>query len=233
MGSPPCRPSAGGAGWLGILDGDACREDSRAGTRSLVNQGVVSPALETGSSHLTESAWLRRRCADERSAMEHWYAVHTKARDETIAAENLHRQGFHTFLPRVKAARRRRVHWHEVIEHLFPGYLFIRLDLLIQGSSPIRSTRGALGLVRFGGDPAVVPAELVEQLVATSDEAGVVRQEHLFQAGDRVGILAGPFIGVPATILIETGAERVQILLELLGRTNQVLVSRHQLGPVS
>ncbi len=166
--------------------------------------------------------------------MEHWYAVHTKARDEALAEENLQRQGFHTFLPRVKAARRRRGRWHEVIEPLFPGYLFVRLDLLLQDASPIRSTRGALGLVRFGGDPAIVPAELVEQLlVAASDEPGVVRQEHLFQPGDRVEILSGPFIGLPATILAETGEERVQLLLDLLGRTNQVLVSRHQLAPAS
>lgn len=70
-------------------------------------------------------------------------------------------------------------------------------------------------------------------MAATSDEPSVARQEHLFQAGDRVEILAGPVIGIPATILGETGAERVQMLLELLGRTHQVLVSRHQLGPVS
>ena len=164
--------------------------------------------------------------------MHHWYAVHTKARDEALAEENLQRQGFHTFLPRVKAARRRRERWHEVIEPLFPGYLFIYLDPLTQDSSPIRSTRGALGLVRFGGEPAIVPVELVEQLIAAaSDEPGVVRQEHLFQAGDRVEILSGPFIGLPATILAETGEERVQLLLELLGRTNKILISRHQLAP--
>ena len=164
--------------------------------------------------------------------MEHWYAVHTKARDEQLAEENLQRQGFHTFLPRIKAARRRRGRWHEVIEPLFPGYLFIRLDMLTRDSSPIRSTRGALGLVRFGGEPAVVPAELIEQLIAAAiDEPGVVRQENLFQPGDRVQILSGPFTGLPASILAETGEERVQLLLDLLGRTNKVLVSRHQIAP--
>ena len=166
--------------------------------------------------------------------MEHWYAVHTKARDEKLAEENLQRQGFATFLPRIKASKRRRGRWLEVIEPLFPGYLFARLDLLIQDSSPIRSTRGVLGLVRFGGDPAPVPPGLVEQLMAAkADDVGVVRQEQLFQAGDRVEIITGPFAGLPASILAETGKERVELLLELLGRATKVVISRHQLTPAT
>ena len=166
--------------------------------------------------------------------MKHWYAIHTKARDEKLAEENLQRQGFATFLPRIKGSKRRRGRWLEVIEPLFPGYLFTRLDLLLQDTSPIRSTRGVLGLVRFGGDPAPVPIGLVEQLMtATADEVGVVRQEQLFQPGDRVEILTGPFAGLPASILAETGKERVELLLELLGRANKVVISRHQLTPAS
>jgi transcriptional antiterminator RfaH len=165
--------------------------------------------------------------------MEHWYAVHTKARDEKLAEENLKRQGFETFLPLVKAPKRRRGRWTESIAPFFPGYLFIHLDLMQQDSSTIRSTRGVLGLVRFGGYPATVPAGLVEQLRAvTTSEEGVVRQEHLFQAGDRVEILTGPFRGLPARILAENGKERVDLLLDLLGRTNRIVISRHQLSPV-
>jgi len=165
--------------------------------------------------------------------MEHWYAVHTKARDEELADENLTRQGFQTFLPRIKVPKRRRGRWIEAIEPLFPGYLFILLDLTRQDSSPIRSTRGALGLVRFGGEPAPVPSELVEELqTASTGDEGVVRQEHLFQAGDQVEIIAGPFTGLPASILNETGKERVQVLLELLGRANKILISRHQITPL-
>ncbi|MFZ1575259.1 MAG: transcriptional activator RfaH [Chromatiaceae bacterium] len=164
--------------------------------------------------------------------MEHWYAVHTKARDERLAEENLQRQGFATFLPRIKGSKHRRGRWLEVVEPLFPGYLFTRLDLLLQDTSPIRSTRGVLGLVRFGGDPAPVPPGLVEQLMAaTASEDGVVRQEHLFHPGDQVEIVTGPFAGLPASILAETGKERVELLLELLGRANKVVISRHQLTP--
>jgi len=165
--------------------------------------------------------------------MEQWYAVHTKARDESLAEEHLGRQGFATFLPRIKASRRRRGRWREVIEPLFPGYLFIRLDLHTQDSSPIRSTRGVLGLVRFGDEPAQVPADLIAGLMAASaTTAGIVREEHLFKPGDRVEIVLGPFAGLPASILAESGEERVQLLLELLGRANKVSISRHQIRPL-
>jgi transcriptional antiterminator RfaH len=164
--------------------------------------------------------------------MEHWYAVHTKARDEKLAEENLKRQGFATFLPLIKAQKRRRGRWTESIEPLFP-----RLSLHSVGPAaagqlyhplhPGRPRPGALW-----GLPGPVPPGLVEQLrAATASEEGVVRQEHLFHPGDRVEILTGPFAGLPASILAETGKERVELLLDLLGRANKVVISRHQLTP--
>ncbi len=86
-----------------------------------------------------------------------WYAVCCKPRQEAIAEENLLRQGFHVNLPRIRIRRHRRGQWIDAIEALFPRYLFIRIDPYRCNTAPVRSTRGVVGLVRFGGQPAVVP----------------------------------------------------------------------------
>jgi transcriptional antiterminator RfaH len=166
--------------------------------------------------------------------MEAWYAVHTKARQERLAAEHLTRQHYHVYLPLLRAPKRRRGHWRDVIEPLFPGYLFIRLDLHLQNTAPIRSTYGVTGLVRFGGEPRPVPRDLVEHLLtAETGPQGTIRQEHLFHSGDQVEIASGPLAGLKGIFLAASGQERAHLLLDLLGRSNRVVVSQHQLVPAS
>ena len=96
--------------------------------------------------------------------MPHWYAVQTKPRQEQVAVTHLERQHFEIFLPRIRAARHRRGRWQSTIEPLFPGYLFVQLEFGAQNTAPIRSTRGVIGLVRFGGEPQPVPRTIMQAL---------------------------------------------------------------------
>lgn len=164
--------------------------------------------------------------------MEAWYAIHAKARQEHLALEHLGRQHFSAYLPLIRLHRRRRGAWVQVTEPLFPGYLFVRLDPERDNTAPIRSTRGVVGLVRFGGALRPVPEGLVEHLLATqADPDGAISQERLFQAGDRVEIVSGPLAGLQAIFLAPTGQERAQLLLNLLGRETRVVLSKDHLVP--
>jgi transcriptional antiterminator RfaH len=166
--------------------------------------------------------------------MEAWYAVHTKGRQERFAAEHLTRQQYENFLPLICSPKRRRGRWCEVIEPLFPGYLFVRMDLLRQNAAPIRSTRGVIGMVRFGATMPPVPAALIDPLLAAkTDRDGVIRQTQMFEPGERVRIVSGALAGLEAIFVSLSGQERAQLLLELLGRTNRVVVSPHQLARTS
>ncbi len=162
------------------------------------------------------------------SPLPRWFAVCCKPRQEAIAEENLRRQHFHVYLPRLCIRRRRRGQWIDSIEVLFPRYLFIRIDPLLQNLAPVRSTRGAVGLVRFGGQPAVVPDEVIDALLQCQDPASGLHQENRtpFNAGDRIKLVDGPFAGMEAVFAEPDGEKRVIVLLELMGKTNQVRVSR-------
>jgi len=166
---------------------------------------------------------------------EHWYAVCCKPRQESIAEENLQRQGYCTYLPRICSSRRRRGQWVDVIEPLFPRYLFIRIDPALRSTAPVRSTRGAIGLVRFGGQPAVVPEQMIEAIRQRADaNSGLHQSDHpLFCTGDAIRLAEGPLAGMDGVFVEESSEKRVIVLLELLGKSNKIRVNRNWIIPVA
>lgn len=110
---------------------------------------------------------------------------------------------------------------------MFPGYLFISLNLPKQNTAPIRSTRGVIGLVRFGDRLLPVPDSIVETLLNTQNgENEPIDSIAFFKKGDSVRLVEGPLRGVSAIFSATDGRERVALLLTLLGRTKEVVVPR-------
>ncbi|MDD7804535.1 MAG: transcription termination/antitermination NusG family protein [Endozoicomonas sp. (ex Botrylloides leachii)] len=74
---------------------------------------------------------------------EGWYLIKTKARQEQRACEHLENQGFNAYCPFM-------ANKNATPEPLFPGYLFLYLDLHgIKKHHKISSTRGVNNFVRF------------------------------------------------------------------------------------
>lgn len=164
----------------------------------------------------------------EGSATHCWYAVCCKPRQEAVAELNLLRQGFHVYLPRISITRRRRGQWLDGIEVLFPRYIFIRLNPLRRSTASVRSTRGVVGLVRFGGQPAVVPDAVMDVLLRRADASSGLHKDirPIFTAGDPIKLVGGPLAGMEGVFTQEDSEKRVIVLLELLGNANKVSVRR-------
>lgn len=145
-----------------------------------------------------------------------------------MAEEHLRRQGFDVYLPRLMTRQRRNGAWREGVQALFPRYLFVRVDRLRQSVAPIRSTRGAVGLVRLGGEPAMVPDEVIEAIRARAEaETGLhADPARSFRRGVRVAVVEGPLAGLEGIFTSDDGEQRAVILMELLGKTHRVRVSR-------
>ena len=148
-----------------------------------------------------------------------WYLVHTKGRQEDTAITNLQRQNFSCYMPMLYVEKVRRGKPVVVAEPMFPSYVFVQLDTSGQGQSwsPIRSTLGVRELVKFGGHPPKVDAELItalherEQLQQSNPQA-------LFAAGDTVVITDGPFAGIEAIYQTTDAERRSMILLSMLNK---------------
>lgn len=132
------------------------------------------------------------------------------------------RQQFQTFLPQIECEKVRRGKRCAVVEPMFPGYLFIELDLERDNWQPVRSTRGVLRMVGFNGKPLPVPEGLVEELQAESGEEEAPTA--LFKPGEHVRLREGPFKELDAVFCAYDGESRAIILLNLMNTQQQLSV---------
>jgi transcriptional antiterminator RfaH len=166
--------------------------------------------------------------------MPRWYLIHTKPLSEELAQTNLERQGYRLYLPRATQAVRRHGHWQDRVVALFPRYLFLHLNEGRQSLGPVRFTMGVANVVRFGSQYTIVPDNVISDLLARADpETGLHRLlgASRLTAGTPVQIRRGPFDGLDAVFEREAGAERVVVLLTLLGHAVSAHVPSDSVRP--
>ena len=93
----------------------------------------------------------------------HWYAAHVCSRHEKQVARQLEERRVSYFLPVYRSVRRWKDRRKELDLVLFPGYVFVHLDLkdrlrVLQVPSVVR-------FVSFNGRPAPLPDDEIEVLV--------------------------------------------------------------------
>ncbi len=158
--------------------------------------------------------------------MKQWFVAHTHARGEPLARINLLRQDFEVYLPQYLKRRRhaRRTDW--VLSPLFPRYIFVHMDLERCRWRSIHSTIGISHLVGHGDRPAVLRDHIVDEIRARENERGVVNVQDAppYRRGETVQITAGPLSDQLGLFEGVDDAQRVILLLDLLGREVQVRV---------
>lgn len=91
-----------------------------------------------------------------------WYVMHSKPHEEEFLYEQLNLRKIETYFPRINVqpvnprARKKKPN--------FPGYLFIRADLDLIGTSTVKWTPGALRVVDFGGHLASILDDILEKV---------------------------------------------------------------------
>jgi transcriptional antiterminator RfaH len=166
--------------------------------------------------------------------MKAWCVVSTLPHQEARAEANLLRQGFCAWLPMIRQVRRHARQFHAVRAPVFPGYLFVELDLERGGWSPIDSTYGVRRLLAHDRKPDTLPERFVVDLRKTIVEdgtCGLSRECDSLQPGARVRIAWGPFADCYATILDLAPKQRAFLLLDLLGGRVKMTMSRLALLP--
>jgi transcriptional antiterminator RfaH len=156
--------------------------------------------------------------------------VRTQPKHEHIAAATLTRNlGLEVFHPRLRLERATRRGVVRVVEPLFPCYLFVRCSL-DEGVDEIRYVTGVSSLVHFGHKIATVPDPVIEELRLCFEAEEPMSVEDRLYPGAEVTVAEGALLGFSGVVVrLLPARQRVQILLDFLGRTTVAEVERKSL----
>jgi transcription antitermination factor NusG len=167
----------------------------------------------TGVAGLASAAFTKTSSAGVRR---YWTVARTHFSQEQRAAHHIERQGFLHYLPYFAALTRRGAERREL---LFPGFIFVSIDLARQWRT-LCSTRGVAGLFMCGDVPTRMPKGEVEALQQREDARGLINLYPCVKRGDlvRVGSAGGSLAGLAGAVHEFTSAGRVVLLLTVLGQ---------------
>lgn len=155
--------------------------------------------------------------------MEYWACVVTKPNSEHIAVENLERQRFEVFMPKIKVKKLRRKQLCSIIEPLFRRYIFVMVK---DQWSTIRNTIGVSNIVLDGEKPAIVGDNIIRSIRAREVGGYVTLQEpQKFKTGQKIKIIGSAFDGYQGIFQEVSGEDRIKALLDLLGQKIVVSLS--------
>lgn len=147
-----------------------------------------------------------------------WIAVYTRSRYEKKLADHLTQKGFTTYLPLMKTLRQwsDRKRWVEV--PLFRSYVFVNIE--IANYRKVLGATGAVYIVKFEGQPAVIPdrqIDILKALLDTSTNFELSTEE--FICGDHIEVTHGPLLGFQGTFVEYKGKKRVLMSIEAVGQS--------------
>jgi transcriptional antiterminator RfaH len=150
----------------------------------------------------------------------HWYVLYTRPHREHGVQQFLLSRGIETYLP-TPTATRCKYSGGRQNSSFFSCYVFAHLDLSTMALSWVNSSPGVNRVVSFGGQPAVVPDQVLQYLqqrLARVDSRDYYRGLPL-RPGDCLRVTKGPLQGMEAIFdqRLSSG-DRARVLVEMLGR---------------
>ena len=163
---------------------------------------------------------------------ERWFVARVHPHRENSAQFNLDRLGFRSFAPRVRRTVRHARKMCNVLAPLFPGYVFLILDLSKDRWRAVNSTFGVASLIMGAEQPMPAPRGVVEALVITQN-SGVVPSDNDLEIGQKVRILSGPFADALCRLVHLDDRGRVRVLLEIMGMEVAAQLNRSAIAPAA
>ena len=169
---------------------------------------------------------LASNLISDRIAEHAWFCLRSHPKREHIAAAHLRMlSNVEVFCPRLRARKATRRGVVAFVECLFPNYLFARFDARTH-LDKVKHSPSVSTIVHFGNRIPKVPDSIIDELRASFPDDEIIDCDRHVEPGDQVTIGEGPFMGMKATVLrVMTPYQRVEVLLELLGRVTPVIVN--------
>lgn len=163
------------------------------------------------------------------SVEEKWFLLKTKARQEKRAMENLQRQHVECYCPEVLVEKIFRGKKSQIIEILFPSYLFVNFRNPGSSIHSVKNTRGVQSFVSFGGTPARVPFALIQELREKTKPSEKLLISNLPKRGDKLKVIDGPFNGMNVIFSRPNGDERAEVLINIMNQQVKAFIQYSRL----
>jgi transcriptional antiterminator RfaH len=164
-----------------------------------------------------------------------WFCLKAQPKREHIAAACLRQIHFEVevFCPRVRFRKHTNRGPVWFVESMFPGYLFARFDYATLHRR-VRQGPGVSGFVQFGDRLALLPDQLISEIKARMGKDELMEIDQGLEPGQNVQITQGPFQGLEALVTrLIAARDRVEILMEWMGRSLRAEVSVADLAPLT
>lgn len=155
-----------------------------------------------------------------------WIVARNKPNQDKIALINLKLQNFEFFQPTFKTISRRQNKFEEIIKPIFPGYIFISINLEENNWRKINNTRGISSIIVFGNEIPLIGCELIEELKYRFSLNNTQKAADPFKVGMNAEITNGPFAQLIGKIDEIDADQRIWILLDILGTQTRVSINK-------
>tara|TARA_A100001234_G_C12565990_1_gene359558 strand:- start:206 stop:703 length:498 start_codon:yes stop_codon:yes gene_type:complete len=154
---------------------------------------------------------------------DNWLVVNTKSNSEKKAFENLKRQNFNVFFPKIKEDFFGNSHQRIITKPLFPGYLFVQFQNQLNWSK-INNTYGVLKIVKFGEMPIFLSKKILLGLKKRCDQNDFFLKKSFLKKGDKINIKKSCSSAIEAIFEERIDSRRSIILLNILNREFKISV---------
>jgi len=146
-----------------------------------------------------------------------WYAVQVRPKHEFAIAHHLNNLSVENYLPVREVTAFRAMQGNSKFQPLFPGYLFVRLDL---GQGPrLYSVPGVVRMLGCRGIPIPIGDREIETIRSILTCSSRVQTLSPIKCGDEVTVCSGPLTGIRGTFLRAAAGNMLVISLPLLQRS--------------
>ena len=158
-----------------------------------------------------------------------WYAVAVYPRHEKTVGQYLERRGVKFFLPLYRTMRRWKDRKKKLELVLFPGYVFVNLDL--HDRLQVLESPSVVRFISFQGKPARVEDNEILALTAALN-AGVRTEPHPYiREGKKVRVVRGPLAGLEGIMKRRKDRFRLVLSVDLIMRSVMLEVDESDVEP--
>ena len=162
-----------------------------------------------------------------------WYAIHTSSHHEQRVYERLVKKSIHAFLPKMEVWSRRKDRRKRIQVPLFPGYLFVNVDLDPYITLEILDTPGVAYILGNNGKFTPIPENQIASIQKLLKNDVLIKPYPYLKIGQRVRIVNGPLMGCEGILLkIKPNKQRLIVSIDLLKRSISAEIDEFDVEPI-